>query len=168
MKLLDAIRDARLFAHPFDGESFAAWRTFLATLFAETPRGEDLERYRAATGRRHWPMKPLTEAWLVIGRRGGKSQIAALIAVYLACFRDNSEVLAAGERGTLMVIAADKRQARAMFRYIRAFIAVARGGRDSIDLAPGAHDDVANAALGVPMTAAMSEQQWPSSCGARG
>jgi len=88
MRLLDAIRDARLFAHPFGEESWRAWRTFLAALFAETPHNSDLERFREATGRRHWPMKPFTEAWLVIGRRGGKSQIAALVAVYLAAFRD--------------------------------------------------------------------------------
>ncbi len=73
MKLLDAIRDARLFAHPFGDESWRAWRTFLAALFAETPHTSDLERFREATGRRHWPMQPFTEAWLVIGRRGGKS-----------------------------------------------------------------------------------------------
>jgi hypothetical protein len=78
MKLIDAIRDARLFAHPFGDEIWRVWRTFLAALFAETPRESDFERYREATGRRHWPMKPFTEAWLVIGRRGGKSQIAVL------------------------------------------------------------------------------------------
>jgi hypothetical protein len=122
MKLLDAIRDARLFAHPFGDESWRAWRTFLAALFAETPHDSDLERYREATGRRHWPMKPFTESWLVIGRRGGKSQIAALVAVYLAAFRDYSEVLAAGETGTLMVIAANRRQARTVLRYINGLL----------------------------------------------
>jgi hypothetical protein len=34
------------------------------------------------------PISPLTEAWLVIGRRGGKSFILATIAVFLACFFD--------------------------------------------------------------------------------
>ncbi len=58
------------------------------------------------------------EAWLVVGRRGGKSRIAALVAVWLACFRDYRAFLAPGERGTLMVIAADRRQARVVFRYI--------------------------------------------------
>ena len=32
MKLLDAIRDARLFAHPFGDESWRAWRRFLSAL----------------------------------------------------------------------------------------------------------------------------------------
>src|SRR5262249_38694705 len=39
-----------------------------------------------------------------------------------AFFRDYSKVLAPGERGTLMVIAADRRQARAVFRYIEGLI----------------------------------------------
>ena len=45
---------------------------------------------------------------------------AALIAVYLACFRDYSSVLAPGERGILMVISQDRQQARVVHRYISA------------------------------------------------
>ena len=37
------------------------------------------------TGRARQPIAPFTEAALVVGRRGGKSRILALIAVYLAC-----------------------------------------------------------------------------------
>jgi hypothetical protein len=122
MKLLDAIRDERLFADPFGGATWRAWRTVLAALFAEAPHDSDLERYRQATGRRHWPVKPFSEAWLVVGRRGGKSAAAALVAVYLACFRDYRRYLAAGEHGTLMVIAADRRQARTVLRYINGLL----------------------------------------------
>src|SRR5439155_16788293 len=39
-------------------------------------------------------------------------------AVYLACFRDYRPVLAPGERGTLPIIAADRRQARTVFCYV--------------------------------------------------
>jgi hypothetical protein len=55
---------------------------------------------------------------LVIGRRGGKSRVLALVAVYLACFRDYVPYLAAGEVATVAVIAADRRQARVIFRFI--------------------------------------------------
>ena len=58
----------------------------------------------------------------MVGRRGGKSLIAALVAVFLACFRDYRKILAPGERGTVMVIAADRRQARGVFRYIAGFL----------------------------------------------
>lgn len=50
------------------------------------------------------------------------SRVAALIAVYLAIFRDYSPYLAAGEYGTVMVMAADRKQARTVFGYIRAMI----------------------------------------------
>src|SRR5688572_16607787 len=123
MTLLDAIRDPRLFAEPFAGPSWAAWRVLLAALFAgPCPDARGLQTYRELTGREKWPTVPFGEGWFVIGRRGGKSQIAALIAVFPACFKDYRRILAAGKRGTLMVIAADKRQARAVFRDIRGLI----------------------------------------------
>jgi phage terminase large subunit-like protein len=69
------------------------------------------------------PTSAAREAWLVVGRRGGKSPIAALIAVYLACFRDHRTVLTrAGETGIVAVIAADRAQARVVFHYIEGLI----------------------------------------------
>jgi hypothetical protein len=64
------------------------------------------------TGRQRPPEASAREAWVVVGRRGGKSRVAALVAVWLACFNDYRAMLAPGEPGTLMVIAADRRQAR--------------------------------------------------------
>ena len=58
----------------------------------------------------------------MIGRRGGKSRFAALVAIFLACFRDYRTVLAPGERGVLMIIAADRRQAQVVKRYISALL----------------------------------------------
>jgi phage terminase large subunit-like protein len=68
--------------------------------------------------------RSFNEAWLVCGRRAGKSFILALIAVYIACFRNYSDALTAGERGTVMVIAADRKQARTILRYIRGMLSV--------------------------------------------
>ena len=42
----------------------------------------------------------------------------ALVAVYLACFRDYSPYLGAGEVATIAVIAANRMQARSIFRYV--------------------------------------------------
>ena len=42
----------------------------------------------------------------------------ALIAVYLACFRDYEPYLAPGEVATIGVLAVDKGQARAIFRFV--------------------------------------------------
>ena len=78
-----------------------------------------------------------------MGRRGGKSLVAGLLAVFLACFRDYRRHLAPGERATVMVIAADRRQARVVFRYISGFLEgismlenlVERKTAETIDLA---------------------------------
>ena len=78
----------------------------------------ELELYRKHTGRTAPPNAPSHEAWLCIGRRGGKSFVLAVIAVFLACFKDWRPYLGPGELGTIMVIAADRRQARVIMRYV--------------------------------------------------
>jgi len=117
--IVDVKRD--LFAAHF-GESFAAWEVLLRALFALPMTEAQLEVYREHTGRTDPPTRPAREAWLIVGRRGGKSLIAALLAVYAALFRDYRAHLAPGERATVMVLAADKKQARTVHRYVRGFI----------------------------------------------
>ena len=80
------------------------------------------------TGRTAWPAAPFTEAAVIVGRRGGKSRILALIAVYLAAFRDYAPYLAPGEVATIGVLAVDKGQARAIFRFVHWAI---EGGADA-------------------------------------
>ena len=56
----------------------------------------------------------------------------ALIAVFLACFRDWRPFLGPGEVGTVMVVAADRRQARTIMRYAIGLLkAVKKAGNDS-------------------------------------
>jgi hypothetical protein len=84
------------FKHP---QTWAPWRTFLSVLFGLPLGAADLRLYRQCTGREHPPAGGFTEAWLVIGRRGGKSFALALIACYLAIFRDWRPYLSPGEIG---------------------------------------------------------------------
>lgn len=114
--------DSELFAPFFSGPSWDGWKALCAAIFGEPLSEADAELFRACTGRSTPPTAAAREAWMIVGRRGGKSRIAALLAVYLGCFRDYSAVLAPGERGVVMVIAADRRQARVVFRYINALI----------------------------------------------
>ena len=83
---------------------------------------EQRELYRKYMGRDAAPAAPFVEGYLIAGRRSGKSLTAALIATYLAAFKTYDDVLTEGEVGTLMVIASDKKQARVIFNYIRAFL----------------------------------------------
>src|SRR4051794_10891531 len=104
--LLTAMADPRLFARWFSTpESWQAWRVFLQALFALPMNEDEAALFRSCTGRQSVPTEPFQEAWLVCGRRAGKSFILALVATYLACFRDYRSVLAPGERGRILVIA---------------------------------------------------------------
>jgi hypothetical protein len=121
--ILDAIADRNLFGPWFrDRGTWAAWFAFVAAMFALPMTPEQLATYQACTGRDAPPAAPITEAWLICGRRAGKSFVLALIAVFLATFRDYRGHLAPGERGTVVIPAADRRQARTIFRYVRGLL----------------------------------------------
>ena len=118
MNILDALDDPKVFAPFFRGSTWSAWRVFLAALFGLPLTSEQRALYTKHTGRTKTPRSPLHEAWLCIGRRGGKSFILAVIAVFLACFKDWRPYLGPGEVATIMIIARDRRQARVIKRFI--------------------------------------------------
>jgi hypothetical protein len=120
--ILEAMDDAALFAGLFAATTWKPWRTFLAGLFALPMDAEALALYQAHTARSTAPDVAFREACLIIGRRGGKSRTLALIAVFLACFRDYTPHLAPGEMATIAIIAADRRQARSIFRFIQGLL----------------------------------------------
>lgn len=116
--ILETMDHPAVFGPFFKGTSWAAWRAFLAALFGLPMDEMQLAIYRQHTGRTEAPSTASSEAELVVGRRGGKSRILALIATYLAVFREYEEFLAPGEVATVAVIAADRKQARTIFRYV--------------------------------------------------
>lgn len=118
VSILKVLND--VFGAAFPGTSWAAWRAFLAAVFGLPMSAAEAATFTRCTGRQAPPVRQVREAWMVVGRRGGKSRIAALLIVYLAFFRTYS--LAPGERGVVMVLAADRRQARVIFRYVKALI----------------------------------------------
>jgi hypothetical protein len=83
----------------------------------------DAEVWRACTGRSGLPDQAFREAWLVCGRRSGKNFVMALLGVYLACFRNYQPYLGPGEKATIMIIAADRKQARMVLRFVRGLLA---------------------------------------------
>jgi len=131
VNVLEMLHDPELFGRTFrrnwrGADTWAAWRAFLGMLFGMALDDEARSIASSHTARTDFPSEPFREAFVIVGRRGGKSLISALVATYLACFRDYTEVLAPGEVGTLMVIAADRRQARVIFNYISAFLQTPR------------------------------------------
>ncbi len=118
MNILQAMADPNIFAPHFRGSSWKAWKAALAALFALPMSDEALATYTACTGRVSAPTVPFAEAAFCVGRRGGKSRILALIAVYLATFRDYRPHLAPGEVATIAILAANRAQARSIFRFV--------------------------------------------------
>src|SRR5690242_19539551 len=97
LSIIDAMDADALFAPRFAGDSRSTWRAFLAALFALPMTDEQLELFRRHTGRTAAPTQPFRKAALIVGRRGGKGRILALVAVYLATVKDYAPHLAAGE-----------------------------------------------------------------------
>jgi hypothetical protein len=116
--ILNAMDDKALFGSLFSSETWRSWRALLVALFGLPASAEQAELIRRCTGRTMVPTTPATELFCIAGRRGGKSRIAALLAVFLACFRKYDAILAPGEIGVVMLIATDRKQARVLKRYI--------------------------------------------------
>ena len=104
-------------------DTWAVGKVFLRALFALPMDDAARAIYRKHTGREDTPAQPFAEAALIKGRRGGGSIIAALIAVFLACFRDYGSILSPGETGIVMILSADRRMAQVIFGYIEGFLA---------------------------------------------
>jgi len=135
--IIRAINDPAVFGRYFRAESWTAWRVFLAALFGLPLVYDQKLLFERYTGRKVAPSSPLQEAWLVVGRRGGKSFVLAVIAVFLACFRDWKPYLGPGEVGTIMIIAKDRAQARHIKRFVSGVL------RDTPMLAPMIEDETA-------------------------
>ena len=123
ISIIDAMSDPNLFGQHFKNASdWASWRVFLKSLFGIPLTSDELPIFQQCTGRTYPPPSGTTEAWLVVGRRGGKSFILATIAVYLACFHDWRQYLGPGERATVMVVCADLKQTRVILRYVEGLL----------------------------------------------
>jgi len=121
--IIEAIEDQNLFGPLFrDQSTWFNWKVFLKALFGLEMDRNELEIYRKYTGRSKPPGERTQEAFAIVGRRGGKSFISAIIACYLALFYDWRPYLSPGEYGWIMVIASDREQARVILNYIKAIL----------------------------------------------
>jgi hypothetical protein len=176
MNILAAMDDPAVFGPWFKRGDWGAWRAFLASLFGLPMTCDQMALYQQCTGRDDAPDRAATEGWLVCGRRAGKSFMMALAAVFLACFRDYRPFLAPGERATIFVIAADRRQARTIIRYVRAMLTgipmltrtIERETAESFDLSNSVSIEVATASFkrtrGYTIAAALCDELafWPA------
>ena len=120
MDIIQAIESPLVFRPLF--KDLGTWRAWLVYLTGLTGRPfkteEDRSLWEGCTGLRSTLPKLARESFVICGRRSGKSFISAIVASYLAAFRDWRPYLSAGERGWIFVIATDKAQAGIIKAYI--------------------------------------------------
>src|SRR4029453_1709972 len=89
MTIVDALKHSDLFGSLSALQSLDTWRawiTWLKAVFALDMTPDELAVYQQCTGRQTPPTKQPSEVFTIVGRRGGKSFISAVVACYLACF----------------------------------------------------------------------------------
>jgi hypothetical protein len=94
----------------------------LKAAFGEKLNRAERRAFNAVAGSRKPPRERVRELWLILGRRSGKSRMAAALAVYVSLLTDARSRLAPGELGVVLVLAASKKQAATIRNYALAFI----------------------------------------------
>src|SRR5262245_30713174 len=101
-------------------ETWQTWTIALKAAFALPLTDEERKVFTTIAGDRGLPKQRVRELWCIIGRRGGKSRMAAALACYFALFVRHK--LSGGERGMVLVLAATTEQAKVVFNYTLAFL----------------------------------------------
>src|SRR5258705_596383 len=123
--IIDAINNPKLFGSlpRFKKlQTWTAWLVVLRAIFGLQMTAEDLAIFERHTGRTLPPTTGFKETYLIIGRRGGKSFISALVTCFIACFINFTPFITVGETLAVMCLAKDKDQARIVFRYVKAIL----------------------------------------------
>ena len=182
LTILDWLSDPNLLGSAFNGPSWDAWRALLAAAFGLPLTPEQLSVFQACSRRAVAPARQVLELWIAAGRRAGKSRVAAALAVYTAASRDYTACCAPGEVAVVMIIAADRRQARVVFRYVKALLnsmpmlreLIVGETRDTITLSTGACLEIATfsfrAVRGYSLGAVIADEAafWPDIEGSGG
>ena len=119
MNIDQALAPSLLGAALGDMLPWKTWRTVLKAAFGIELNREEARAFATVAGSRSPPSRRVRELWAIVGRRGGKSKIAAALACYFALFTNPR--LSIGEVGVVAVIAASRDQAAVVFNYIKGF-----------------------------------------------
>ena len=115
-----------------DISTWATWIVILKAAFALPLDAAEIEVFHGVTGNRALPKQRVREMWVAAGRRGGKSRMAAALAIYFALFQQHK--LSVGENAMVLVLAASMDQARVVFGYTVAFLQNSEVLRREIEL----------------------------------
>jgi hypothetical protein len=118
-----ALDDPALLGSVLAGDSWRMWRIILIAAMGERLTRTERRLFASLTGREREPGKRIEELWAVVGRRGGKSRAMAVLASYISGLCDHTDVLSPGERGIVLCIAPDQKQAGIVLDYTEAAFA---------------------------------------------
>jgi hypothetical protein len=116
--LREALRDPQLLGSLLVGPSWEAWRVLLIAAMGEPLTAEERVVFKTFTGRDQEPGERVEEFVAIVGRRDGKSRALSVLETYIAGLCDHP--LLHGERGLLLCIAPDQRQAKISLDYCAA------------------------------------------------
>ncbi len=118
--LREALSDASLLGGRLGGDSRRPWRVLLIAGMGEALDDDERLLFKELTGgREREPGELVEELIAVIGRRGGKSSGISVLATHIAGLCEHP-ALVRGERGVLLIIAPDQKQADIVLDYITA------------------------------------------------
>jgi hypothetical protein len=126
MNIIEATADRKLF-RPFleDGngrlKTWKNWGAALRVIYGLPVKPKYAALVKQCTGRDIDQLpKDFNTILLLVGRRGGKSKISALMAAYEACLSGREKSLSKGELGLVSVVAPTRLQSTIIKKYIRA------------------------------------------------
>lgn len=129
MNILSAIKDPNLF-RPFLGDDLSSWRPWSIALRAlyglriKSEQGKELVKHCTGRDATELPEQGFRTGLFLVGRRSGKSRIAAVVGAFEGLFGGHETRLAKGESGIIPVISPTKYQSTICWKYLRALFDV--------------------------------------------
>jgi hypothetical protein len=123
VSLAQAMRDPNLLGAPFQAPSFWPWHAVAKLISGEQLETREAELFHECTGRSKLPTRPVKRLIVLGGRRTGKDRFESPVAVHRAALSGNwKSVMSAGEQASVILIGADKKQARILRRYCQGLL----------------------------------------------
>lgn len=119
----EAMVDPQILGRWFAGPSHATWRVVAKALDGLPLDAVERRIFDGIAGGRSAPTRPVSELWVVKGRRSGGTLFEGGLAAHSAAFFGGQGSLGPGEVAHLGIITTDRRQSRVALRYASGMVA---------------------------------------------